>query len=85
MPRLVAEPQGFHLSAGTGKIVGVCMDEGICVWTVHNGVFSSPVCLSTSCGLLSGGYGISVGLFPLYKGTQVTLKFMCTELELLDY
>lgn len=40
-PRLVAEPQGFHLSAGTGEVV--CVSVGICMYisvlTVHNKMF----------------------------------------------
>lgn len=74
-PRLLAELQGFHLSARTGKVVSVCMNVGICmcigVQTVPNKLLFSSVCLSASCGLLSGKYGFSVGLFPCYKGIKV--------------
>lgn len=78
VPWLLAQPQGFHLSAGTGKVLCVALCMRASVWIEHNKVFSSPVCLSASFGLLSGKYSFSAGLYSLYKGMKVSEKFMCT-------
>lgn len=78
VPWLLAQPQGFHLSAGTGEVLCVALCMRASVWIEHNKVFSSPVCLSASFGLLSGKYSFSAGLYSLYKGMKVSEKFMCT-------
>lgn len=78
VPWLLAQPEEFHLSTGTGKVLCVALCMCNSVWVVHNEAFPSPVCLSASSDPLSGMYGFSTGLFSLYKGMKE--KFMCTGL-----